>query len=124
MNRPLTPAMRADAKSIASDNLPAIFHEALRGVAPAHGITHSTDAVRIAGNHLAADNDEPEPTFRDIEAQANEDARAIVGDTHDEAAAIAADLDYPRAHERHLRQREAKCLDAERARDAAWGWTV
>jgi hypothetical protein len=38
------------------------------------------DAVRIkaSGNHLAAQNDEPEPTFRSIEALANEEARQIV----------------------------------------------
>lgn len=45
--------------------------------APANGITH-TRAILARGNHLAAQNDEPEPTFRDIEARANADARAIV----------------------------------------------
>lgn len=40
---------------------------------------------RATGNHLAAQNDEPEPItpepvkrFKDIEAEANEEARAIV----------------------------------------------
>lgn len=43
----------------------------------AHGVTHTRQIV-ARGNHLAAQNDEPEPTFRDIEAKANADARAIV----------------------------------------------
>lgn len=74
-----TPETTAAASAARAEQLAAHPSQvrSLATQARSHGITH-TRAILARGNHLAAQNDEAEPTFRDIEAQANADARAIL----------------------------------------------
>jgi hypothetical protein len=59
-----------------NEHLPEIFRDILNGFAA----RTPTRCIRATGNHLAAQNDEPEPiTFSQIHETAQADAREIVG---------------------------------------------
>jgi hypothetical protein len=78
-----------------------------------------TCRIRATGNSLSAQNDEPEPTaprtFRDIEAEANAEAREQL---QSEEARVAADLAYNRLKQSGElgRRDEVRALELQIAR--------